>query len=135
MSGSRKALKVISIILIVFAALLVLLGVVLSMGFAFLGDSSTAAAGVVAGAMGVVVIVTGIVYLIIGMLGVRGANNPSKIMPFFVLCIIGVVLNLIGLISEIVQGTFTGTQLIGFAIIVACLILAYNVRKENAANL
>lgn len=141
MSGSRKALKVISILMIVGAVLYMLLGILAMAGFSLLGDTSaltsvegvtvtTEQAGLVAGAMGVMFIIMGIFYLIVGFLGLRGVKDPQKIGPFFVLSIIGAVLGVIGLIGGIAGGTFTPTSLISLALVIACVILANNVKKE-----
>lgn len=133
MSSSRKALKIISIIMIIFAIFLILFGLLMTLGFALVGDanSTTAVAGAVAGTLGIVFAVTGLVYILIGFLGIRGANDPQKIMPFYVLSIIGAVLGLLGLISNLVQGSFSPTSLIGLALVIACVVLAYNVKKEK----
>ena len=137
MSGSQKALKVISILLLVWGILMLLLGVFLAAGSQVPGMSaesmdvngimnmSTAAL-----AFGIGTIVGGVINLIIGLLGLRGAKNPRKAGAFFVLCIIGLVLSLISLGMGIAQGTFQWQSLIGILIIAVCTYLANAVKKQ-----
>ena len=103
MSGSQKALKVVSILLIIYAVVMTAFGIFLVAGGSFLAgetidvNGTAEAANVMAAALGGGTIVGGIVDLVIGLLGLRGAKNPRKVGPFFVLCIIGLVLGLVGL--------------------------------------
>ena len=138
MSGSQKALKAISIVLLVWGVLMVFLGVFLAAGSQVPGLSAesidvdgtamnmaTAAVG-----FGVRTIVAGVVYAIIALLGLRGAKNPRKVGVFFVLCIIGLVLSLIGLGLGIAQGAFQWQSLIGVLIIAVCTYLANVIKKQ-----
>lgn len=138
MSGSQKALKVISILLLIWGILMLLLGVFLAAGSQVPGMSAesmdvngttmnlaTAAIGI-----GVGTIVAGVVYVVIALLGLRGAKNPRKAGAFFVLCIIGLVLSLISLGMGIAQGTFKWQSLIGMLIIAVCTYLANAVKKQ-----
>lgn len=138
MSGSQKALKVISIVLLVWGVLMALLGVFLVAGSQVPGLSAesmdvngttmnmaTAAVGIGAG-----IIVVGVVYAIIALLGLRGAKNPRKIGAFFILCIIGLVLGLVSLGMGVAQGTFQWQSLIGLVIIAVCAYLANVVKKQ-----
>lgn len=146
-SGSQKALLVLSILNIIGAVLALLSGLAMMMGGALIGavDSSEAAAalqgtgvtqgeiGVVAALAGFMVIFGGIVELIMGILGVRAANNNQKIMPVWVLAIISLVLNAIGLVAAIVNGSFA-TQGVSYilALILAVLMMwiANNIKRE-----
>ena len=74
-----------------------------------------------AAALGGGTIVGGIVDLVIGLLGLRGAKNPRKVGPFFVLCIIGLVLGLVGLGMSLAQGTFDLWSLVSVVIVAVCL--------------
>ncbi|MEF9876542.1 MAG: hypothetical protein RR772_06505, partial [Gordonibacter sp.] len=67
---------------------------------------------------------------IIGFLGLRGAKNPRKVGPFFVLCIIGLVLGLIGLGMSLAQGSFDPSSLVNVAIMAVCLYLASKVKQQ-----
>lgn len=137
MSGSQKALKVISIITIVYAVILLVFGVLMAAGGSLLGgetidvDGTAASAGIVAAILGVTLIVGGVVDLVIGLLGLRGAKNPRKVGPFFVLCIVGLALGLVGLGMSIAQGTFDPASLVNIVIIAVCLFLAMRVRRQG----
>ena len=92
---SQKALKVISIIMIVFAALTLLLG--------------------------------------IG--GLRGANDPRKIGAFYVLAIIGLAFAVLSALGTFFGGSADGgdiaSALFGLVLPLVCVLLAYNIKKEN----
>ena len=99
MSGARKALKVISVIMIVVAVLNILAGLMVVFGASFVvGQQSASIDGITVDvgtslqAVGVMAAVSGIVSIIVGILGVRGANRPEKIGPFKVVSCIGLVL-------------------------------------------
>lgn len=137
-SGSQKALKIISIILIVWSILVILLGAFLAAGSAVPGMSaesiniggdsmamSTAALG-----LGIGVIIGGVVDLIIGFLGLRGAKDSHKIGVFFVVCIIGLVLGVIGLVSNIMSGAFQWSNLVSVLIVAVCTYLAQSIKKQ-----
>lgn len=143
MTGSQKAIKVLSIIVIVVAILSIVAGLVTCAG---------GAAGVMAGAdasaaeqqqlalgAGVLFVlaggalVSGVIDLIVGLLGLRGAKDPNKIMPFFVIAIIGAVFAVLNLIGCFTSGQLDGTSIasavVQLALMVVCVILANNVRK------
>ena len=138
MSGSQKALKVISIILVIWAIIGILLGAFLAAGSAVPGlsaesidmDGTTMNMSTAALGFGIGIIITGVIDLIIGHLGLRGAKNPHKIGLFFVLCIIGLVLGVIGLVMNIMQGAFQWTSLVSVLIVAMCTFLAYSIKKQ-----
>ena len=136
MSGSQKALKVISIITIVYAVVLLVLGIFMAAGGSLLSgetidvDGTAASASIVAAVLGVTLVVGGVVDLVIGLLGLRGAKNPRKVGPFFVLCIIGLALGLVGRGMAIAQGTFDPASLVNIVIIAVCLFLAMRVKQQ-----
>ncbi|MDO4806864.1 MAG: hypothetical protein Q4A07_06420 [Coriobacteriales bacterium] len=116
MSGSQKALKVISIIDIVFGVIAIIVSfIAIFMGGAIgIATSEVASAelsaeemALASGAMsiiGVLGIIMGIVTLVEGILGLRASNDPSKIMPVWILALIGVAGNAVSLIMTLVQG-------------------------------
>lgn len=142
-SSSQKALKVISIIMIVFGALTTLLGLFSTIGGGALGvagysslDDNVGLAGGLLMILGFMFLVSGVFQLILGIFGVRGANNPSKIGVFFVLAIIDIVFCVISAIISLTAGMLTDASTIlstlaGFILPVVCLILANNIKKEN----
>lgn len=81
-------------------------------------------------ALGVGTIVGGAINLLIGFLGLRGAKNPKKIGAFFVLCIIGLVLGVAGIVLNIVNGAFQWTNLISVVIVAVCTYLATAIKKQ-----
>lgn len=138
MSGSQKALKVISIILVIWSILVILLGAFLAAGSAVPGmsaetidisgsttDMATAALG-----FGIGILIGGVINLIIGLLGLRGAKNPHKIGLFFVLCIIGLVLGIVGIVMNVMQGAFQWTSLVSVVIVAVCTFLAHSIKKQ-----
>ena len=50
--------------------------------------------------------------------------------PFFVLCIIGLVLGLVGLGMSLAQGTFDLWSLVSVVIVAVCLYLSAQVKKQ-----
>ena len=146
-SGSQKFLLVISIINIVFAVLGILAGIAGVLGGAFVGaadpqevSSALSETGLTQGeASGLVVgvflfvLLASAVELIVGILGVRAANDNQKIMPVWVLAIIDVALYVIGLISVIVNGSFSSqglSSIIGLAFAVLLFWVANNIKKQ-----
>lgn len=133
-TSSQMALKVLSIIGIVVGAIIAVLGIVLTVGangFAVSQASSSGASVAVLGTIGgVVLIVAGAFDIVVGAFGVRGANDPSKIGVFWVLCIIGIVLNALGLIMEATGSGISASSLIGTLFVVVLFILANNIKKQ-----
>lgn len=138
MSGSQKALKVISILMIVWAIFTILLGAFLAAGSAVPGMSaesidmggSTTDMATAAVALGIGIIVGGVINLIIALFGLRGARNPHKVGAFFVLCIIGLILGIVGLVMNIMQGTFQWASIVGMVLLIVCTLLASSVKKQ-----
>lgn len=133
-TSSQTALKVLSIIGIVVGAIIAVAGIVLTVGAngIALSQSSYSGAGVaVLGTIGgVILIVAGAFDIVVGAFGVRGANDPSKIGVFWVLCIIGIVLNALGLIMEATGSGISASSLIGTLFVVVLFILANNIKKQ-----
>ena len=132
-TSSQTALKVLSIIGIVVGAIIAVAGIVLTVGangFA-LSQASSSGAGVAVGTIGgVVLIVAGAFNVVVGVFGVRGANDPSKIGVFWVLCIIGIVFNALGLIMEATGSGISASSLFGTLFVVVLFILANNIKKQ-----
>lgn len=133
-TGSQTALKVLSIIGIVVGAIIAVLGIVLAVGangIAMSQAGSSDAGVAVQGTLGgVVLIVAGAFNVVIGAFGVRGANDPSKIGVFWMLCIIGIVFNAIGLILKATGSGISASSLIGTLFVVVLFILANNIKKQ-----
>lgn len=121
-SGSQKALLVLSIIKIVVAILGILFGAVTfyTIGSASVADLSSAAAetGIstesfvgIGLALGFVMLAGSLVDIIMGILGVRAANDCQKIMPVWWLALIALILGVLGIVMSVVQGNMSSSQL------------------------
>ena len=153
MTSAQKTLRVISIIIVVFAVIGIILGLLGMAGGGILGAASSttevsnelakegytssdgAAAGILVMVGGLVVIISAVIDLIVGILGMRGAKDPSKIGAFFVICIIGIVLAVLSLISAIGGGSDASSILsnvISLVLIIWCFYLANKIKNEGA---
>lgn len=146
-SKSQKVLKVICIIWIVCSAIALVIGLVASGlgGLALYGtgsgeitgsDAATAATtGTIVLGVGIVALLSGVIDLVVGIFGLRGANDPKKIKVFFILCIISLVFSGIDVVSTIAQygmGSEVINTLISCVWPVVCLWLANNIRNQAA---
>ena len=146
-SGSQKFLLVISVINIVLAALGILgsiFGIIggaavttadsaeVSSALAGTGMTQVEAGGLFVG-MFLFLLIASLIELIVGILGVRAANDNQKIMPVWVLALIDVILYVLGLIATAVNGDFStnGLSMI-FSVLFALLLfwVANNIKKE-----
>ena len=146
-SGSQKFLLVISIINIVFAVLGILAGITGIMGGALFGAVDTQevssalsgtgvtqgeASGIMVGAF-LLVFIASIFELLVGILGIRAANDNQKIMPVWVLALIEVILYAIGIIVTIVNGSFGTDGLSSILSLVFGILIfwvANNIKKQ-----
>lgn len=97
--------------------------------------------GVLLTVMGIVSLVSAVIDIVMGALGLRGAKDPSKIGPFWVLAIIGLVISSASAITSIVMtavgGASLGGDLLnelisdGFSIVfsILCVFYATKVRE------
>ena len=133
-TGYQTALKVISVITIILAIIAIIAGL---LSFATVGLLGTAmsdpeiasqlyqavqiegygtitgqeASSIILGfgfLFGTICLIEGIITLIVGILGVRGSNDPRKIGPFKVFAIIGLVISIISIISVIFTNPANG---------------------------
>lgn len=115
-TGSQKALLVISILNIVsgaLALLLVLFGTVLTVSVGTMNSAQLAEAGVDAASQGVATVlfavltflgfVVGVLSIVEGILGIRAANDNQKIMPVWILAIIGLAISALSVIVGLFQ--------------------------------
>ncbi len=140
MSGSQTALKVFAILGIIFGVIGIFVSVLVFAGAAnsanavavFKGNLiSLGATGVM---LGVLILIESVVQIVIGWLGLRGANDPSKIGPFYVLCWIAVILQVVSAVLGLVGGRevfgVLGSLIGGLVIPVILLVLANNIKKQ-----
>ncbi|MEG0477121.1 MAG: hypothetical protein RR572_05585 [Raoultibacter sp.] len=134
MTGSQKALNILSIIILVFGILGVLLGIFFVAGATMLQGSKIEGvdAQVLSTMMGMVLIVGALIDVVIGIMGRRGAKNPAKIKPFFVICVIGLVLYVMSIIGALTTGDVASlpNYLVSLVLVIACLFFADKVKKE-----
>ena len=140
---SQKALKVISIIMIVFAALTLLLGIggivtggALGILGAGSGDAGSAAlVGGVAAVAGFVILRGGAITRASGIFGLRGANDPRKIGAFYALAIIGLAFAVLSALGTFFGGSADGgdiaSALFGLVLPLVCVLFADNIKKET----
>lgn len=74
--------------------------------------------------------VQGLVQLVIGWIGVRGANRPSKIGPFIVLSLIATIYYAVCFGMLFAQSGFDGVCFVGTLWNAFMLLLGNNVRKD-----
>lgn len=144
MSGSQKALKVISIIVIVLAIICIVGGVLLLLpNLAYVdadfpnvegSDRALVAAGAAMMiALTVILILSGVIDLIVGILGLRGAKDPKRIGAFFVIAVIGLILAVVNLAITVATGqTDPGSlsaPIAQMVVMLVCVILANNIRN------
>ena len=151
-SGSQKFLLVVSVITIILSIFIIISGVVINVAGGFFGGTSEAVElanslsdetgtaitssqiGGIATFTGMLMIINGIVDLILGILGVRAANDNQKIMPVWVLALISLVLDAIGIVMMLVNGPLDAnnilTALVGLACSALLFWVANNIKKQ-----
>lgn len=144
-STSQKILKVISIISVV-GAIIAIIGAVLMLAggilFAQSGaegvvEGMTAAeAGASVAFAGFFTLVEGLICLLEGVLGLRAAKDSRKIMPVWIIAVIGLAAGIISLVMTVFRGGVDASQygsLIGSVASSALMFwLANNIKKQNA---
>lgn len=140
MSSNCKVLKVLSLLLVLAGIVFAVLGVITIVGGTNpevvstaqqlgLADADTLAA--VTRVYGFGQIFSGALTVLVGFLGVRGANRPSKVTPFVVLVVIGLVLNAVSLVANLVTGqTVTPTHVLTIVVLLFAAVLGFRVRGE-----
>lgn len=147
-TSSQKALKVISIVVIVLAVLGTVLGCVslftggvtmaasgeaLSQQTAPVEEAELAAGfGLIVFMAGAVLVLGGIIDIVVGILGLGVAKDGRRINLYIGLCIAGLVLGIIGIVSSIFEDIFLITDLLSPITIGAALYLAFNIKKSLA---
>ena len=137
MSGSQKYIKIIGILNIIGGALFVLFGILGFLGKGLVGnealieEAGDSSAPMIANIFLIFMIASGIFSLIIGILGVRAANDPSKIGPVFILAIISLAISVISLVGGIFGGNFSVYSLIECVPPALMTWCANNVKKQE----
>lgn len=147
-SGSQKALRVIVIVLIVFAIVTLLVSAAMmalavfsmanGIGIDYTVDlnGQSVSSLVLVMSFAIVLIISSVIDLVVGIFGLRGANDPRKIKPFFVLCIISLALCVIGIGWSLAQGTFASSgssDVVELLITGVCTWLSYDIMRKRPA--
>ncbi|MFR8829739.1 MAG: hypothetical protein ACLVHC_00115 [Eggerthella lenta] len=134
-SGSQKALRVISIVLGLAFLALIAAGLGTDAVNAMDPNDPDLVAGIAVGlVLGVVLVGSGVVDLVVGALGLRGARDPRKVKPFFVLCVIGLAIEVAGDVWLAAQGMLSSIGASGaveLLVIGACTWLAYDIMRQS----
>ena len=136
MSGSQKYIKIVSILNIIGGALFVLFGILGFLGKGIVGnealieEAGDASAPMIANIFLIFMIASGIFSLIIGILGVRAANDPSKIGPVFILGVISLIISVVNVFVGIFGGNFSIYSLIECVPPALMTWCANNVKKQ-----
>lgn len=140
-STAQKVLKVISIVMIVLGVLGIAGGMLLLAGGGAVGasgidaaDDSAAIAGGFAMILGFGLLASSLFNLVIGIFGLRGANNPSKIGAFFVLAVLGVVFGALNLVGTFLGGADASSivnAVVSLVLPITCVILANNIKHQE----
>ena len=144
-STSQKILKVISIISVVGAIISIIGAILLLAGGIFYAQSgpegaiegmTAAEAGAAVGAVGFFTLIEGLICLLQGVLGLRAAKDSRKVMPVWIIAVIGLAAGIISLVMTVFRGGVDASQygsLIGSVASSALMFwLANNIRKQNA---
>ena len=146
-SGSQKVLLVVSILSIIVAALGILASLAMMVGGSLVGAMPTSEAaealsgsgvtqgeaGAILGVFGIIILLGCVLELVVGILGVRAANDNQKIMPVWVLALIEVILYVISLVMVFMNGSFGSDGLSTIlSLLVAILLfwIANNIKRE-----
>lgn len=148
MSKQQKMLKVLCILGIIMNAIAAILalsaaavsiiglsapGVDLSSAVNGTINGQTMSTGQVLGTLGVFGVIAGILYVfnvVACILGLRGANNPSKIKPFFNLVVILTVLQVIAIAFNVLSGGVSSNMFLSFFFDVILIGLASQIMKQ-----
>ena len=106
MSSLAKIVKIVAILMMLLGLLAIGMGIYMFVAGASVEVDGVATGEAAAHAGGVNMVVFGLFYLVSGFIGARGANNPAKLTPFIVICLIIALLN----IAEVALGMQGGDR-------------------------
>ncbi|MBR4537657.1 MAG: hypothetical protein IKO52_02295 [Clostridia bacterium] len=137
MSGSQKYIKIVSILNIIGGAFYVLIGILGFLGKGLVGNEALieqaggdSSAPMAANVFLIVMIVIGLFSLVVGILGVRAANDPSKIGPVFTLAVVSLIISVVNLFVGIFGGNFSIYSLVECVPPALMTWCANNVKKQ-----
>lgn len=146
MSVYQRVLKILCVVLIIFAACLTLVGVLILSVFAFGAAGELVIEGYDAGwqymvltLFGTFCTVTGIASVVAGALGLHCAKKPESTMPFIVISSILIGVSLVCIVIEAVRGQIGGdsliTLLMPLLILSLALACAVQIRRGHARGI
>lgn len=133
-------LRRLCLILIVWAALEVLLGILLVVFSSYVpadllkgieGLGADVDAQFFAKFLGVSALVGAVINVAVALLGVRGAKNPPKITLFFWIALVDAVVTAWALAGSLSQGALNPSSLVSGLFIIALAVCAWQVRKQT----
>lgn len=144
--SARSSLKVFGILCIILGVFGIILGVAMFaggqiMGFQLVANPATQGeaaelAGLVL-VLAICMIIAAIVDLLLGIFSIIGANNPSKIMPAFVLSLISLILSVASLVMNLINGDINVSTIISGALSILFGALIFwctnTIRKDGYA--
>ncbi|MGI6230294.1 MAG: hypothetical protein ACOYJL_05185 [Tractidigestivibacter sp.] len=141
LTGAQRALKLLSEVLVVSATLNAVVALVIWYALSQLDPSSSVAMADVTSTAGELTVptlanglVSAAVNLVVGLLGVRGANQPKKIGPFLVASVIGLASGVAQLLGNVAAvggfGSLKTSALTDLLFYGACLYLSLKIRKQ-----
>lgn len=138
MNSYQKVLRTMSIVLLAVASFGVIVGIITcvfgELPISRLGSSVLSLGGYQSSsgatfALGLGLSLYAVLDIVVGVLGYRAANDPRKIMPVIVLCIIGIAIGVLGIASDLAYGYFLYSDLVNSIVLAAFLWVAFNVKK------
>ena len=137
MSGSQKYIKIVSILNIIAGAIFTIVGILGFTSKAIVGNEALieqaggdSSAPMAANVFLIVMIVIGLFSLAVGILGVRAANDPSKIGPVFTLAVVSLIISVVNLFVGIFGGNFSIYSLVECVPPALMTLCANNVKKQ-----
>lgn len=132
MSSHCKVVKVLSLLMFVLGLFAIIAGAV----FVFAAPAVEGLEGVddpvgTATALGAVFVVTGVLYLVVAVLGIRGANNPSKLGAFIVAAGVIAAINVVEAVLAGVSGGSAWQNAVLAGVALAGVFQASAARKET----
>ena len=130
MSTNRKALKILSLIIVLIGIAATVAGV---MGITTQSLPGFDASNVIP--YSAVGIASGIVEILVGVFGIRGANSPAKVGTVWTWSLIALVCSVIHTALAFTAAGLSGQDLAQVVYIVVLFVFANNVKKEAADRL
>lgn len=131
---SKKVLKAFGILSLISGIVCILLGVLVMMGASTLttepsADANMFAVGVLAG---IIILIVGLVGVLEGVFSIKAAKDITKIMPAWIFALVGIILSVIGIITNIGSGPSSfGSSICTLIVDAIIFVAANNIKKAN----